>query len=94
MGQGNYIPVRDRLAYKYSYGCTVDAECTATAPNNRCEQGCAYSALFYTELDSFTEGTRSEAELDCGMCSVAPSGPCAAPTAPHCYNGQCAFSPP
>jgi hypothetical protein len=94
MGQAAYMPVRDRLAYRDSYGCMSDAECVVTAPTNRCESGCGYTALFYQGLDDFTQGTTAEAAVDCGTCSQGATPPCAAPMSPHCYSGQCAFTQP
>ena len=96
MGQVAYQSVRDRLAYRDSYGCTTDAECVLATPSNRCEIGCGYTALFDQGVDDFTQNTTTEANLDCSTCPQfnGEAADCGAPTPPHCYNGQCAFTQP
>ncbi len=90
----NYQDTRTSVTYKFSYGCASDSECAVVAPANLCESGCNSEAIPKSLVDSYTEYLKSEATQDCAGCKQGPVPPCVAPTAAHCYSGQCAFSPP
>ena len=93
-GRMNYQDVRTTASYKFSYGCSSDADCAVVAPVNQCEAGCIGTPIPKDTVDTFTEYLKNEAEQDCAACKEGPVPPCVAPAAAHCYAGQCAFTQP
>jgi len=90
-GQQAYASVRNELLNKYRYGCSNASECTVIGPINQCENGCAYTAVWYGASDSFVSNLLNAADTYCSTCKQGPTPPCAPPSPPVCIEGRCGF---
>ncbi len=88
-GEMTYAAARAQMLEKYSTGCSVDQDCIALAPSNRCEGGCGYGALLASVANNWPSNLESEANRDCVNCPPQGSAKCFVPGPPVCVKNVC-----
>ena len=88
-GQMAYATARAAMLEKYSSGCSVDQDCVALGPSNRCEGGCDFGAILASNVNNWTSNLDSAAKTQCVNCPEPQTAKCAAPLPPVCLNRVC-----